>query len=59
MYTYSILDLDTGIRWLRIEHTLVANIAYSDTVTFEVVFESSYDPWVDPANIMVEDSGWC
>lgn len=56
--TSSFFEQDTGYRWLRIEHTLYANIHADDTVTFDLTFSSDYDPWVDPLAI-IEDSGRC
>lgn len=51
--------MDTGYRWLRVTHYLKRNIAADDVVTFDLSFTSSYDPWIDPKNAMIEDSGRC
>lgn len=59
VHSQTFYDLDTGFRVLRLTHTLVANIAATDTVTFQISFNSDYDPWVDPMNLMFEDSGIC
>lgn len=56
--TESYFEEDTGDRWLRVTHYLTANIHADDVVTFDISFQSSYDPWTDPTNI-IEDSGRC
>jgi hypothetical protein len=45
--TKTYYDLDTGYRWLRVTHTLTANIAADDIVQFELAFSSDFDPIVD------------
>jgi hypothetical protein len=57
--TQSYLDLDTGVRSLRVTHTLDMLIAADQIVVFDLAFGSSYDPRVDPKSIMFEDSGRC
>lgn len=56
---FSFFDLDLGESWFRVTHTLTKNIAYDDVVVFDLSFTSDYDPWVDPLNVMIEDSGRC
>ncbi len=56
---FSFYDLDLGESWFRVTHTLTKNIASTDVVLFDFSFTSSYDPWVDPLNVMIEDSGRC
>ena len=56
--TESFLEEDSGDRWIRITHTLNANIEADDIVTFDLSFSSDFDPWTDPLN-MIEDSGRC
>ena len=57
--TQTILDMDTGYRWLRVTHELTAKIQATDVVTFDLTFSSDYDLWVDPLNNMIDDSGRC
>ena len=57
--TQSYLDLDTGVRSLRVTHTLDMLIKADQTVLFDLAFGTDFDPWVDPKGIMIEDSGRC
>lgn len=60
MKSQTFYDLDTGHRILRLTHTLYANIAADDKVTFMVSFTSpDYDPWSDAMNVLFEDAGEC
>jgi hypothetical protein len=59
MESESIYDHDTGYQWLRITHHLKEYIAEDDIVSFDLQFMSEYDPWVDPKNLMIEDSAVC
>lgn len=49
--------MDTGYHWLRITHILTAKIAATDIVTFQLAFQSDYDPWTDPAQNLILDAG--
>ena len=55
----SVFDEDTGYHWLQIIHTVEADIASTDEVSFELSFTSAGDPWTDRKNIIAEDSGMC
>ncbi len=57
--TQSFYDLDTGVRYLRVTHILDLLIASDETIKFDLSFGTSYDPWVDPKGVMVDDSGQC
>jgi hypothetical protein len=59
MHSQTFYDLDTGYRVLRLTHTLYANIAATDKVTFMVSFTSDVDPWSDAMNFLFEDAGEC
>ena len=54
----TLLDEDTGIEYLRIDHYLEGNIKSDDMVTFELAFTSKSDPFYDKKTI-AEDSGSC
>ena len=43
--TKSMFEEDTGNEYLRIEHTLTANIKATDDVIFEIGFTTGQDPW--------------
>ena len=54
----TLLDEDTGIEYLRIDHYLEGNIKSDDMITFELSFTSESDPFFDKKTI-AEDSGSC
>ena len=57
--TMSYYEHDTGYEWVVVTHYLTEWIAADDKITFSLAFQTSYDPWTNPKDLMVMDVGQC
>ena len=54
----SAYDLDAGVEYFRLEHRLVAPIAATDKVSFELAYTIESDPWTNK-EVIAEDAVVC